>query len=322
MYSGKVDLHLHLDGSLSENVVAHLLQRDGIPMSAEEIRHNLQVGKDCTSLVEYLQKFDLPAQVLQTEYALELATYDLVKRLAEQGVIYTEIRFAPQLHTRKGLTQKEVLDSVLHGVKQAQRDFPTIRAGILICAMIGGLDNRESFDLAKDYFGNGVVGVDLAGAEGSVPLTTYAPLFEDIAKFGIPFTLHAGEQGSWENVRDSIKLGAKRIGHSCGAAKNEETMELLRKTGTIVESCVVSNLQTKAVESLAAHPFKKFYDMGIRVTVNTDNMACSDTTLLREHETIANAFGLTDEDFRKIDENAIRGAFISEQEKEALLARL
>lgn len=322
MYHGKVDLHLHLDGSLSENVVAQLLQREGITMSHEEIRHNLQVQPDCTSLVEYLQKFDLPTRVLQTEYALELAAYDLVKRLAEQGLIYAEIRFAPQLHTQKGLTQQAVLKSVLRGAEQAQRDYPTIRIGILLCAMIGAAENRATFDLAKDFYGNGVVGVDLAGAEGSQPLETFAPLFHDMTCHGIPFTIHAGECGSWENVKKSVELGARRIGHGCGALANDDCMELLRRNRITVEACVISNLQTKAVPNLPSHPIKPFFDRGIAVTINTDNMTCSDTTLQREHETIASAFPFTNADFVKMDQNAIHGAFLPESEKPALLEKL
>lgn len=322
MYRGKVDLHLHLDGSLSENVVAQLLQREGITMSHEEIRHNLQVQPDCTSLVEYLQKFELPTRVLQTEYALELAAYDLVKRLAEQGLVYAEIRFAPQLHIRQGLDQQAVVKSVLRGVKQAQQDCPTIRVGILLCALIGGAENRVTFNLAKDFYGNGVVGVDLAGAEGSQPLENYAPLFEDMNHFGLPFTIHAGECGNWENVQRSVELGARRIGHGCAAIANAGCMDLLRRHQITVEACVVSNLQTRAVHNLQSHPIKPFFDSGIAVTVNTDNMTCSDTTLQKEHETIVSAFPFTDADFLKMDQNAIRGAFLPEADKAALLQKL
>lgn len=322
MYHGKVDLHLHLDGSLSEDVVARLLQREGITMSREELQHNLRVEPECTSLVEYLQKFEVPGQVLQTEYGLELATYELLQRLAGQGLIYTEIRFAPQLHTRKGLTQQEVLKSVLRGAAQAQRDYPTIRAGILLCAMIGGSENRATFDLAKDFYGNGVVGVDLAGAEGSRPLREFAPLFHDMAARNIPFTIHAGECGSWENVKLAVELGARRVGHGCGAIKNEECMDLLRRNHITVEACVISNLQTKAVPNLQSHPIKPFFDRGIAVTVNTDNMTCSNTTLRHEHETIASAFDFSDDDFRAMDANAIRSAFCPDSEKQALLEKL
>lgn len=322
MYHGKVDLHLHLDGSLSEAVVSELTAKAGFPMSMEEIRHNLRVPPECTSLVEYLQRFELSTKVLQTPYALELSAYDLLSRLAAQGLIYTEIRFAPQLHTRQGMSQKDVVRSVLRGLEQAQHDHPSIRAGLLLCALTDGKENRQTFDVAKELYGQGVVGVDLAGAEGILPLDTYTPLFEEMLRERIPFTFHAGECGSAENVRHAVELGARRIGHGCGALKSESCMELLLKNHITVEMCIVSNLQTKAVASLESHPIRPFFDRGIAVTVNTDNMSCSDTTLEREHTVIESAFHFTDEEFLQMDRNAIRGAFLSEADKTALLGKL
>jgi len=322
MYQGKVDLHLHLDGSLSESVITELLARDGRTMPLEKIRDSIRVPDHCTSLVEYLKRFELPTQVLQTEYAMERAAYDLVERLAKLGLIYAEIRFAPQLHTRRGLTQEKVLQSTIRGVRQAQADFPTIRAGLLLCSMIGGEGNAETVALAKKYIGDGVVGADLAGAEGTVPIETYYDLFRDLQREGVPYTIHAGECGDPENVRKAIELGARRVGHGCGAIKSEPVMELLVRTQTVVEACVVSNLQTKAVLNAKDHPIRPFFDRGIAVTVNTDNMSCSDTTLAREHAVIAEAMGFTDAEFIRMDENAINGAFLPEEDKKELLKKL
>lgn len=322
MYQGKVDLHLHLDGSLSESVIAELLARNGRTMPAEEICDSIRVPENCTSLVEYLKRFELPTQVLQTEYAMERAAYDLVERLAKQGLVYTEIRFAPQLHTRSGMSQETALKSTINGVRQAQADYPSVRAGLLLCSMIRGDGNEETVRLAKQYIGNGVVGADLAGAEGMVPMETYADLFRGLYREQVPFTLHAGECGDPENVRKAIELGARRVGHGCGAIRSESVMDLLARTQTVVEACVISNLQTKAVLDAKDHPIRPFFDRGIAVTVNTDNMSCSDTTLAREHEVIAGAMGFTDADFIRMDENAINGAFIPEADKKELLKKL
>lgn len=324
MYRGKVDLHLHLDGSLSESVVDEFLKLDGETLPAEQIRQQMRVPDNCTSLVEYLQRFALPTKVLQTEYALERAAYDLVERLAGQGLIYTEIRFAPQLHTARGLTQSSVVKSVLKGVRQAQQANPSICAGVLLCGMIGAEDavNRQILSLADEYMGQGVVGIDLAGAECTVPLEVYAPIYAQAAKQGIPFTLHAGETGSFENIRRSIALGARRVGHGCAAIRDESCMELLKQTKTVVEACVISNLQTKIVLNVKDHPIREFYRRGICVSINTDNMTCSNTTLEKEHSLLAETFSFTDEDFRKMDAYAISGAFIPEEKKKELLARL
>lgn len=322
MYQGKVDLHLHLDGSLSEKVVSELAAREGLALTPEEIRESIQVPDDCTSLVDYLKRFELPTVILQTEDALEYASYELVERLARQGLVYAEIRFAPQLHTRKVLSQEAAVQSVIRGVRQAQADYPSIRAGVLLCSMVGGETNDETARLAKKYVGNGVCGADLAGAEGMVPLETYAPLFDGLYREQVPFTIHAGECGDPENVRKAIELGARRIGHGCAAIKSEAITDLLIRTQTTVEACVVSNLQTKAVRGIQEHPIRPFFDRGVAVTVNTDNMTCSNTALVREHQVLSEALGFTDEEFRKIDENAIRGAFISDADKEELIKKL
>lgn len=322
MYQGKVDLHLHLDGSMSVELVSQLTREEGLSLTASQLEQQLRVEPDCTSLVEYLKKFELPKQLLQTEQNLERAAYDLICRLARQGLVYAEVRFAPQLHTRRGLTMRQVVASVVRGMEQAQRDCPSIRAGLLLCALIGGEENEATFALAKDLIGQGVAGVDLAGAEGMVPLEHFEPLFEDMRRHQIPFTIHAGECGSVENVRRSVDLGARRVGHGCAAAKSEDCMNLLRRSGTVVESCVVSNLQTKAVRSLDQHPIRTFFEQGIAVTVNTDNMTCSNTTLSREHQVIASCFPFTDSEFRQMDAYALGGAFVSEAERKELLAKL
>lgn len=325
MYQGKVDLHLHLDGSLSEQVVFELAQRGGFPMSMEEVCSSIYVPDDCTDLVEYLKRFALPTKVLQTPYALEYASYELVSRLARQGLIYAEIRFAPQLHTHQGLTQREVLENVLSGIRQAQQEHPTIRVGVLLCALIGSSkeDNEQILPLAQGYLGRGVVGLDLAGAEGMLPLETYAPIFAEAHRLEIPFTLHAGERGDPENVRKAVELGARRVGHGCGAVRSKAVMELLRREKTVVEACVISNLHTKIVAAPKEHPIEQFFRSGIAICINTDNMTCSNTTLLREHQVISNAFGFTDEEFRQMDAYAIGGAFLlTEAERQTLLQRL
>lgn len=324
MYQGKVDLHLHLDGSLSEQVVFELAQRGGFPMTMQEICDAIYVPENCTDLVEYLKRFELPTRVLQTPYALEYSAFELVSRLARQGLVYAEIRFAPQLHTRQGMTQSEVVRSVLRGVRQAQEANPSIRAGVLLCAMLGSdrQTNEQIVPLAADFAGQGVVGVDLAGAEDVYPIEDYAPIFREAYREQIPFTLHAGERGNAENVRKAVELGARRVGHGCGAIRSEACMELLRRERIVIETCPVSNLHTKIVARPEQHPIAEFFRRGLAVTVNTDNMTCSNTTLKREHEVLFDAFHFSDEDFRQMDRNAIGGAFLPEAEKPALLEKL
>ena len=312
----ETDLHLHLDGSLSIEVVKTLADRIGYDFCGKDIKGLLSVGENCESLPDYLKCFDLPGMLLQTEEALELASCDLVKRLAGQGLVYAELRFAPQLHKQKGLTQGQAVESVVKGVKKGCLETG-IYAGVLLCAMVNGSDaeNEETMELAKAYLGRGVVGADIAGPEGFVPMEHFEGMFKRVYQAGVPFTIHAGECGDYENVARAVAFGAKRIGHGCAAIQSEDCMRLLEREKITLEMCVVSNLQTKAVAGIKEHPLKKFFDRGIRVTYNTDNMTVSDTSLEREAELIMSELGFREEELKKMNEYAVDGAFVGEEVK-------
>lgn len=312
----ETDLHLHLDGSLSIEVVKTLADRIGYYFCGKDIKGLLSVGENCESLPDYLKCFDLPGMLLQTEEALELASCDLVKRLAGQGLVYAELRFAPQLHKQKGLTQGQAVEAVVKGVKKGCLETG-IYAGVLLCAMVNGSDaeNEETMELAKAYLGRGVVGADIAGPEGFVPMEHFEGMFKRVYQAGVPFTIHAGECGDYENVARAVAFGAKRIGHGCAAIQSEDCMRLLEREKITLEMCVVSNLQTKAVAGIKEHPLKKFFDRGIRVTYNTDNMTVSDTSLEREAELIMSELGFREEELKKMNEYAVDGAFVEEEVK-------
>lgn len=317
----ETDLHLHLDGSLSMEVIKRLAAETGYDFEGRGIKESVSVGENCESLADYLKCFDLPGQLLQTEEALELASKDLVERLAEQGVIYTEIRFASQLHMRKGLSKEKAVEAVIRGAEKGMSQS-SIKAGILLCSMVNGSDreNEETFEIAGAYLEKGVVGVDIAGPEGMVPMAHFEPLFRKAYEKDIPFTIHAGECGDSENILKAVSYGAKRIGHGCAAIQSETCMDLLKKEKITLEMCVISNLQTKAVASIGEHPLKAFYDRGIRVTYNTDNITVSDTTLEKEAELIKKYMGFTEADLRQMNRYALEGAFLDETEKEKIIA--
>ncbi|WP_313155793.1 adenosine deaminase [Lacrimispora sp.] len=317
----ETDLHLHLDGSLSIETVRLLAEQIGYDFEGQGGRESLIAGENCESLVDYLKCFDLPGQLLQTEEALELASFHLTERLASQGLILSEIRFAPQLHMRKGLTMERAVEAVIRGINKGTAKSP-MKAGLLLCAMVNGPDreNEETFEIARAYLGKGVVGVDLAGPEGLIPMEHFEPLFKEAGRNGVPFTIHAGECGDYENIIKAVHCGAKRIGHGCAAIKSEACMDLLKKEKITLEMCVISNLQTRAVPSIGEHPLKAFYDRGIRVTYNTDNMTVSDTTLEKEAELIKKYMGFTEADLRQMNRYALEGAFLNEEEKEKIFA--
>ncbi|MDY3917389.1 MAG: adenosine deaminase [Candidatus Limivivens sp.] len=307
----KIDLHLHLDGSLSYPFLQKLAQENGMIMSDQAIRSAVTARPDCTSLKEYLDCFNLPLSLLQTEQALTLAAFDLISRLESQQLTYAEIRFAPQLHTQKNLTQQKAVEAVLNGVEKARRQNFRIQTGILLCMFVTGTypENRETAELAAAYKGKGVVGLDLAGAEGAVPMAQFQPLFQMAYQAALPFTIHAGECGDYENINQAVAFGARRIGHGCAARFSEACMELLRKEQIVLEMCPVSNLQTKAVASLAEHPIRLFFEHGIPVTVNTDNMTVSDTSLEKEYRLLRDQLHFTEAELKVLSETARKAAF-------------
>lgn len=319
----ETELHLHLDGSLSLEVIKKLAEQTGYDFHGQQVRQLVIAGDHCNNLPEYLKCFELPGILLQTKEALTLAARELVKDLSSQGVIYSEIRFAPQLHEKQGLTKEEAVRAVIKGVEEGSKDTG-LRAGVLLCAMVNGQDkeNQETFELAKAFLGKGILGVDIAGPEGLVPMAHFEPLFLNAYKNNVPFTIHAGECGDYENILKAVSYGAKRIGHGCAAIQSEPCMDLLKMEKITLEMCVVSNLQTKAVSSIKKHPLKTFYDRGIRVTYNTDNMTVSDTTLEKEAELLKEEMGFTEADLLKMNRFALEGSFISEVEKENLIAFL
>lgn len=307
----KIDLHLHIDGSLSLPCFQTLASNVGLSMTDAQIRKAVMVSNTCQSLPEYLQCFELPTRLLQTEKALTLSTLDLIRNLEAQGLFYAELRFAPQHYTRQGLTQQQTVAAVLKGVDMAKKAGFHIRIGILLCMLVNGspADNQETAELAVAYKDIGIAGLDLAGPESAVPMSEFESLFHFAYQSGLPFTIHAGECGDYENISCAISFGARRIGHGCAARFSEECMRLLEKEQIILEMCPTSNVQTKAVPALSEHPIRMFFDRGIAVTVNTDNMTVSDTTLGKEYALLKKQFHFTDQELAKMSQTALRGAF-------------
>lgn len=322
----RIDLHNHLDGSLPAETILKLAEMSGVVLPAdtvEEITKYLTVSPDCTSLNEYLEKFDIPVSVLQTEACLETAVYDLMKSLDSRGVCYAELRFAPGQHLRRGLTQDAVTAAAVKGLQKALGEC-AIRGQLILCCMRGAADavNRETIDVTKRYLGRGVCCADLAGAEAIFPTSDYLDLFAYAAEQGVPYVIHAGEADGPESMWAAISMNASRIGHGIAAVRDERLMEYLKEHRIPLEVCVTSNVQTKGAASVETHPILNMLEYGLAVTVNTDNMTVSGTDLEHEFELLRNRCGMTDAQERMLTENAVRAAFLSDEEKDALLKRI
>ena len=315
-----IDLHLHFDGSLLPRTVLELAQEQGILLPAkepDELKLFLTAPEDCESLNEYLEKFDLPLKVLQTREAIRKAMYILVSSLKEQGMLYAEIRFAPQLHTKKGLSQERVVQAALLGMQEALAGS-FFRCKLILCCMRGA-DNHEENLLtvrtAAAFLGRGVAALDLAGAEALYPTADFADVFGLAREFGVPFTIHAGEADGPESIEAALDFGASRIGHGVRSAEKPELLERLREQRIPLEMCPSSNVQTKAVPSLSQHPVLEFLRQGLCVTVNTDNMTVSDTTIEKEFGLLSRELGMTAEERKKLLLNAADAAFLTSEER-------
>ncbi len=319
---GLIDLHLHLDGSLSVKSVKELaaLQNIEIPENEEELLKLLRVNEDCKDLTEYLEKFAFPGKLLQTKEAIALSVYNLMEELKEQGLIHAEIRFAPQLHTHKGLTQREVILAALEGLGRS--DFS---AQLILCCMRGNDNHEENIETvkaAKEFIGKGVCAVDIAGAEALFPTENFGDLFALARELDIPYTIHAGEAAGPESVYKALEYGTKRLGHGVRSLEDPALIEKIVKEGITLELCPTSNLHTCMFPCIEEYPIRKLMAAGVKVTVNTDNMTVSGVTLESEFRKLIAAFGLSDEEIKDIARNSANACFASEETKKILLEKI
>ena len=308
----KIELHCHLDGSLSRSFIEKRLGRTVRP-------EELSVSENCTSLNEYLEKFDLPGRCIMDEEGLSGAAYDLLSQMNEENVCYAEIRFAPLLSETKKMDSRKVIEAVISGMEQGKKDFG-IEYGVIVCAMRhhSTEDNMRMIKTAREYLGSGVCAADLAGAEAIYPMSEFKNLFQNTHKIGMPFTIHAGECGSAQNIIDSVEAGARRIGHGIAMRGHSDLIKELAEKGIGIEMCPISNLQTKAVAGPEEYPIREFLNGGLKVTVNTDNRTVSDTTMTKELEFIQNTYGIQDDEIYLLMKNAADVAFAEDYVKDKL----
>jgi len=336
----RVELHLHMDGSLSKTTVNTLVNKNyHVLTDAEkalfekgELFDSIS-GSKCDSLSDYLKKFDLPCRLLQQPEDVATAFENLVKELAEQGVLYAEIRFAPQLHSvnvplhNQLAHEMEIVEAAILGINRGKLGKKIV-VNIILCCMRnlpdgieGFFANERNIFLANEFLGRGVCAIDLAGAEARDATSEFESIFKFAKKLDIPFTIHAGESGdpAWmkESLESAIEFGAKRIGHGVGLMYSLDLQKEVCEKGITVECCLKSNLDTKAINSLVEHPAKWLYNLGIHVTLNTDNMTVSSTNLANEYE-LAKSIGFTERDIAKMQDYALVAAFMTESQRKEI----
>lgn len=319
-----IDLHAHLDGSITPDIAKKLAELQGIAIEAddERLRDILSVPEDCESLNDFLKCFEYPLSLLQTSKGISAGVEYVLDDMKRVGTVYAEVRFAPQLHMQNGLSQGEVIEAALNGLNKSD-----IRANLILCCMRGSDNhdaNMETVRMAYKYLvrDGGVVGLDLAGAEGLYPTSDYADIFAEAARLGIPFTIHAGEAAGADSVWAAVKMGASRIGHGVRIAGDARLMKLIREKGIWLEMCPTSNRITKAVEDMDSYPLRTYLDAGIKVTVNTDDCAIVRSDIAKEYDYAAELASLSDVELRGLFMNAVMAAFTTDEVKADLMKLL
>lgn len=316
-----IDLHCHLDGAITVPVAKKLAAMQGIKLPSEndeELENLLSVPETCESLTEFLKCFSLPLSLLQTKEGIAEAVRMILAEKKKEGIKYIELRFAPQLHCERGLSQEDAVLAALEGCKESG-----VHCNLILCCMRGEKlteNNLETVRLAKKYLveDGGVVALDLAGAEALFKTENFTREFGEAKKLGVPFTIHAGEADGWQSVKTALEFGAVRIGHGVRTEENPELLNYIIEKKIPLEMCPNSNRQTKAVKDMKNYPFRKYLEMGVKVTVNTDDPAICRTTLQKEFEFLRKNYGLTKAEEKTLLLNAIDAAFTTEENKEKL----
>ena len=335
----KAVLHDHLDGGLRPATVVELAEAagyDALPTTdPEALGRWFRDAADSGSLERYLETFTHTVAVMQTEDQLQRVARECALDLAADGVVYAEVRFAPELHLAGGLAPEQVVEAVLAGFRageaQAADAGTPIRVGTLLTAMRHAANSREIAELVVRYRDAGVVGFDIAGAEAGYPPTRHLEAFEYLQRENAHFTIHAGEGFGLPSIWEAIQwCGADRLGHGVrivdditveddGTARLGRLAAYVRDRRIPLEMCPSSNIQTGAAESVAAHPITMLKDLRFRVTVNTDNRLMSGTSMSREMQLLVDEAGWTLEDLRWVTINAMKSAFLPFDERLALI---
>ena len=312
----KVELHCHLDGSLSPEFMSGQLGR-------KVDKSELSVSMDCKSLNEYLEKFDLPIQVLSTKEAVRDGVVDVMRQAAAENVRYIEIRYDPicLAEAGKSMSPEDAVQASIEGLHIGEEKYG-IRGNIILCAMrhFDLEKNLCTLTLVKKYLGKGVCALDLAGAEALYPTDGFDEFFATARKMNVPFVIHAGEAAGPESVRAALDFGASRIGHGIAVSGHDDLKQELKEKQIALEMCPTSNFQTKAVKD--KYPLREFLNAGLAVTINTDNRTVSDTTLTKDLELATRLATLSTSELITLEKTAAKASFADAATKQSILEEL
>lgn len=321
----KAELHCHLDGSVRPDTLLELGREYGVAMprdDAEALR-DYMVVRDAHNLEEYLTRFATTLSVMQAGESLERVAYELAMDAAAEGIWYLEVRFAPNLCTRGGLTAARALESAIIGLSRAEREYGIV-SRVLVCGLrtLPPSSSLEMARLAVDFHGRGVAGFDLAGAEFGNPASAHAEAFSHARAHDLPCTCHAGEGDGAGSVREAVHACcANRIGHGTRLIEDAELTAYVNDRRIAIEICLTSNVQTRAAASLETHPLPEYVRRGLNVVLSTDNRLMSGVTLTDEYVIASTSLGLEFNDLARMALNGFESAFLPFAERQVLLER-
>lgn len=316
----KVELHLHLDCSLSYAVVSRI----DPSVTLQEYQRDFNLPAKCTNLVEFFKRAPKGAALMQTEEQLRLVTFDVFEQLRQDNIIYAEILLVPLMHTNKGLSAENVVEIVNDEVAKASQ-ATGIEARIILSTLrhYSTQQSLETVKLIERFKGLHVGGLDLGAYEAGFPIFAHIPAFQYAAQRGIPRTVHAGEARGAEGVWETLEyLHPSRIGHGVRSIEDPNLIEHLREERVHLEVCPSSNVQIDLYETYAQHPINTFYESGLSVSVNTDTRMIANVTLTQEYEKLHQAFGWDKRHFLRCNLNALAASFLPEEIKQGLERRL
>jgi adenosine deaminase len=320
----KAELHCHLDGSVRPETMLALGTEYGqsMPAATPEALRRYMTVTDARNLEDYLERFAVTLSVMQTASSLERIAYELAEDAAADGVRYIEVRYAPVLNVRDGLSLEAAVEAPLRGLARAEADHGIV-GRLIICAIrnMSPAVSHELAELAVAFRHRGVVGFDLAGGEAGHPARAHARAFEYARMHDLACTCHAGEGDGAESVREAVHVcGANRLGHATRLIEDTSLTDYCNDRRIPLEICLTSNVQTHAAASYAAHPFREYYDRGLNVVLNTDNRLMSGVTLTDEYVHAAQSLDFTFDELSQVAMNGFESAFLPHEERMRLVA--
>ncbi|MDE3250410.1 MAG: adenosine deaminase [Bacteroidota bacterium] len=312
----KIELHLHLDCSLSYEVVQQIKPS----VTLQQYKESFIAPAKCTDLADYIKRAIKGFELMQTKEQLRLVTLDLFKQLKADNVLYAEIRFAPLQHTLQGLTATEVVQTVNQATEEGIKKY-NVEAGIILCTLrhYSEQQSMETVQLVNRFKGTHIVGFDIAADEAGFPVTNHIRAFQFANANKIPCTAHAGEAKGAESVWETLKnFHPSRIGHGVRSAEDTALLKFLKSNNIHLEVCPTSNVQTNVFNRIEDHTADKIYNSGVSMSINTDARTISNVTLAHEYKLMERIFHWDKVHFKKCNLEAIDHSFATQLVKEKI----